>query len=158
MLSACSEYFEQMFALTVGKHPVIVLKDISKEVLETLLQYMYIGEVEVKKELLSTVIDSAYTLQIKGLVDTSSFISPDLGYSNLQNNLKGNKQNLVNTVSKRTRDKDDSPESSKKLRKVDSPTNKQNSTINKPCTSTNINNESKISKAEPLDYQLVRNH
>ena len=69
VLSACSEYFEQMFALTVGKHPVIVLKDISKEVLETLLKYMYLGEVEVKKVLLSSVIEASQSLKIRGLSD-----------------------------------------------------------------------------------------
>ena len=72
VLSACSDYFEQMFAITIGKHCVIVLKDISKEVFETLLKYMYFGEVEVKKELLSAVIDAAHSLSIKGLVDANS--------------------------------------------------------------------------------------
>ncbi|KAA0199272.1 hypothetical protein HAZT_HAZT011728 [Hyalella azteca] len=33
-----------MFEKTHGKHPVIVLKDIKKEVFEALLKYMYIGE------------------------------------------------------------------------------------------------------------------
>lgn len=67
VLSTCSEYFEEMFAKTHGKHPVIVLKDIKKEVFEALLQYMYVGEVNVVQEKLSELIGAAECLKIKGL-------------------------------------------------------------------------------------------
>ncbi|KAF2349628.1 BTB/POZ domain [Trinorchestia longiramus] len=67
VLSTCSEYFEEMFEKTHGKHPVIVLKDIKKEVFEALLKYMYIGEVNVVQEKLAELINAAECLKIKGL-------------------------------------------------------------------------------------------
>ncbi|XP_018023154.1 broad-complex core protein isoforms 1/2/3/4/5 isoform X26 [Hyalella azteca] len=67
VLSTCSEYFEQMFEQTQCKHPVIVLKDIRSEELESLLSYMYVGEVNVVQEKLSGLIKAAECLRIKGL-------------------------------------------------------------------------------------------
>ncbi|MCL4134128.1 UNVERIFIED_CONTAM: hypothetical protein GTU68_025762, partial [Idotea baltica] len=67
VLSTCSEYFQDMFQHTQCKHPVIVLKDIHCEDLEALLNYMYLGEVNVLQEKLSTLIKAAECLKIKGL-------------------------------------------------------------------------------------------
>ena len=67
MLSTCSEYFEEIFQRTQCKHPVIVLKDIKSEDLEALLNYMYVGEVNVVQEKLSGLIKAAECLKIKGL-------------------------------------------------------------------------------------------
>lgn len=67
VLSTCSEYFEQMFERTNCRHPIIVLKDIRKEDLEALLNYMYVGEVNVLQNNLSGLIKAAEGLRIKGL-------------------------------------------------------------------------------------------
>jgi len=67
ILSTCSDYFEQMFEKTKDKQPVIVLKDIRHEDLEALLNYMYLGEVNVLQNDLSGLIKSAECLRIKGL-------------------------------------------------------------------------------------------
>ena len=67
MLSTCSEYFEEMFERTQDKHPVIVLKDIKCDDLEALLNYMYVGEVNVVQEKLAGLIKAAECLKIKGL-------------------------------------------------------------------------------------------
>ncbi|KAK8752150.1 hypothetical protein OTU49_012248, partial [Cherax quadricarinatus] len=67
VLSTCSEYFEQMFERTNCKHPVIVLKDIRHEELEALLNYMYVGEVNVLQNELAGLIKAAECLMIKGL-------------------------------------------------------------------------------------------
>jgi len=67
VLSTCSEYFEEMFALTDGKSPIIVLKDIKGDELESLLSYMYIGEVNVVQDKLAGLIKAAECLRIKGL-------------------------------------------------------------------------------------------
>merc|ERR1719259_1030541 len=66
-MSTCSEYFEQMFEQTDCKNPVIVLKDIKSEELESLLSYMYVGEVNVVQEKLAGLIKAAECLKIKGL-------------------------------------------------------------------------------------------
>lgn len=67
VLSTCSEYFEEMFERTQCKHPVIVLKDIKHDDLEALLNYMYVGEVNVVQEKLAGLIKAAECLKIKGL-------------------------------------------------------------------------------------------
>lgn len=67
VLSVCSDYFEQMFDRTKCKHPIIVLKDIRHEDLEALLNYMYVGEVNVLQSDLSGLIKAAECLRIKGL-------------------------------------------------------------------------------------------
>ncbi|KAB7493844.1 Zinc finger protein [Armadillidium nasatum] len=67
VLSTCSEYFQEMFQHTECKHPIIVLKDMRSEDLESLLNYMYVGEVNILQEHLSTLIKAAECLKIKGL-------------------------------------------------------------------------------------------
>ncbi|XP_064093143.1 protein tramtrack, beta isoform-like isoform X4 [Macrobrachium nipponense] len=69
VLATCSDYFEQIFERTspMCKTPVIVLKDIRHEDLEALLNYMYVGEVNVLQTELSGLIKAAECLRIKGL-------------------------------------------------------------------------------------------
>ncbi|XP_064093099.1 longitudinals lacking protein, isoforms H/M/V-like isoform X3 [Macrobrachium nipponense] len=67
VLSTCSDYFERMFERTNCKHPIIVLKDIRHEELEALLNYMYVGEVNVLQNELAGLIKAAECLMIKGL-------------------------------------------------------------------------------------------
>ncbi|KAK7072073.1 hypothetical protein SK128_021103, partial [Halocaridina rubra] len=67
VLSTCSDYFCAMFEKTACKSPVIVLKDIKSEDLEALLDYMYLGEVNVRQSDLASLIKAAENLRIKGL-------------------------------------------------------------------------------------------
>ncbi|KAK8753239.1 hypothetical protein OTU49_003358, partial [Cherax quadricarinatus] len=67
VLSACSEYLEKIIKSTPCKHPVIVLQDIRCSELEALINYMYVGEVNVPQSSLTFLIKAAELLQIKGL-------------------------------------------------------------------------------------------
>ncbi|XP_050722087.1 protein tramtrack, beta isoform-like isoform X3 [Eriocheir sinensis] len=67
VLSTCSQYFEEMFDHTAGKHPVVLLQDVRRDELEALLSYMYAGIVSVAQRDLSRLIKVAELLQIKGL-------------------------------------------------------------------------------------------
>lgn len=67
VLSTCSDYFSAMLDRTNCKNPVIVLKDIKCEDLEALLDYMYLGEVNVRQSDLATLIKAAECLRVKGL-------------------------------------------------------------------------------------------
>ncbi|XP_063597509.1 zinc finger and BTB domain-containing protein 20-like isoform X3 [Penaeus indicus] len=67
VLSTCSQYFEEMFDHTLGKHPIVLLQDVKCDELEALLSYMYIGVVSVAQKDLSRLIKVAELLQIKGL-------------------------------------------------------------------------------------------
>ncbi|XP_064091892.1 longitudinals lacking protein, isoforms A/B/D/L-like isoform X2 [Macrobrachium nipponense] len=80
VLSTCSEYFSEIFTRTPCKNPVVVLKDIQCKDLEFLLDYMYIGEVNVRQNELSSLLKAAECLKVKGLAvredDTSQADSP----------------------------------------------------------------------------------
>lgn len=67
VLSTCSDYFQEMFEKTQCKHPIVVLKDINYKDLEFLLNYMYVGEVNVLQNELSSLIKAAECLRVKGL-------------------------------------------------------------------------------------------
>lgn len=67
VLAACSDYFYRLFKELPEKHPVIVFKDASEQILNDLLEFMYRGEVEVDEANLSDFLKFADTLQVKGL-------------------------------------------------------------------------------------------
>lgn len=72
ILSACSLYLEKLFDATNSlnsliMHPVIILQDIKHEHLEALLDYMYVGEVNILQADLEGLIRAAECLKIKGL-------------------------------------------------------------------------------------------
>ncbi|CAG9579742.1 unnamed protein product [Danaus chrysippus] len=67
ILSICSPYFKKMFQLNPCQHPIVVLRDVTHKAMRDLLQFMYHGEVSVKREDLTSFIGTAEVLQIKGL-------------------------------------------------------------------------------------------
>nr|XP_045591891.1 uncharacterized protein LOC123753938 [Procambarus clarkii]XP_045591893.1 uncharacterized protein LOC123753938 [Procambarus clarkii]XP_045591894.1 uncharacterized protein LOC123753938 [Procambarus clarkii]XP_045591895.1 uncharacterized protein LOC123753938 [Procambarus clarkii] len=67
VLSTCSEYFSDIFTSTSGNNIVIVLKDVRRQDLEYLLDYMYLGQVDVAQSELTSLIKTAECLRIKGL-------------------------------------------------------------------------------------------
>lgn len=68
VLMACSEYFSDIFSRVKDcPKPVIVLQDIDSYQLEALLDYMYLGEVDVHQHKLTTFIKAAEALHVKGL-------------------------------------------------------------------------------------------
>lgn len=68
MLSACSPYFETIFTSHEGEHPVVILKGISRKEMKCLIDYMYVGSLEVSEEELPSLLAVANELQIKGLI------------------------------------------------------------------------------------------
>jgi len=67
VLSTCSEYFAEIFSSNTGNNIVIVLKDVRRADLEYLLDYMYLGQVDVAQSELASLIKTAECLRIKGL-------------------------------------------------------------------------------------------
>uniref|UniRef100_T1JEK0 BTB domain-containing protein n=1 Tax=Strigamia maritima TaxID=126957 RepID=T1JEK0_STRMM len=67
VLSACSPYFQTIFTENPCKHPIVILKDVSANELQALLDFMYKGEVNVSQEKLSSLLKTADYLKIKGL-------------------------------------------------------------------------------------------
>lgn len=72
VLSICSPYFKQLFKMNPCKHPIVILKDVTHGNLKDILQFMYLGEVNVLRENLSSFLRTAELLQVKGLTGDDS--------------------------------------------------------------------------------------
>ena len=81
VLSACSEYFQSVFAANPCQHPVVILKDVAFDDLETVVKFMYHGIVNVSSDKLPAVINTADALQIKGLAKNNELMAPYLAGS-----------------------------------------------------------------------------
>lgn len=72
VLSICSPYFKQLFKINPCKHPIVILKDITHGNMKDILEFMYLGEVNVLRENLSSFLRTAELLQVKGLTGDDS--------------------------------------------------------------------------------------
>jgi len=69
ILSACSDYFRDLFRDNPCQHPVIILRDATYTDVEGLVRYVYRGEVDVQPQHLQSFLKTADALKIKGLAD-----------------------------------------------------------------------------------------
>ncbi|GLV42750.1 bric a brac 2 [Carabus blaptoides fortunei] len=72
VLSVCSPYFKQLFKVNPCKHPIVILKDVGHSDLKDILEFMYLGEVNVLRENLTAFLKTAELLQVKGLTGDDS--------------------------------------------------------------------------------------
>lgn len=69
ILSACSDYFRDVFRENPCNHPIVILRDANFTDVEGLVRYVYRGEVDVQPEHLQSFLRTAELLKIKGLAD-----------------------------------------------------------------------------------------
>jgi len=70
VLSACSSYFRELLrGIGLWQHPVLVLKDVQFLELQSILEFVYLGEVNVEQDRLESFLKTAELLRIKGLTD-----------------------------------------------------------------------------------------
>lgn len=79
ILSACSPFFREVFKANPCQHPVIILQDTHFSELESLLCFVYKGEVNIEQENLPALLRAAETLQIRGLAGASEQVQNELG-------------------------------------------------------------------------------
>ncbi|XP_051158387.1 protein abrupt isoform X3 [Leptopilina boulardi] len=72
VLSACSPYFRRLLKANPCQHPIVILRDVASSDMESLLRFMYHGEVHVGQEQLAAFLKTAQMLQVRGLADVSS--------------------------------------------------------------------------------------
>ncbi|XP_055389676.1 myb-like protein A [Condylostylus longicornis] len=72
VLSACSSYFQSLFLDHPEKHPIVILKDVRLSELQTLVEFMYKGEVNVQYCQLSALLKTAESLKVKGLAEMTN--------------------------------------------------------------------------------------
>lgn len=71
VLSACSPYFRKLLKANPCEHPIVILRDVRAEDVESLLRFMYNGEVHIGHEQLSDFLKTAQLLQVRGLADVN---------------------------------------------------------------------------------------
>jgi len=74
VLSACSPYFKSLLEENPSKHPIIILKDVPYNHLQSILEFMYAGEVNVSQEQLPAFLKTADRLKVKGLAEAPQSI------------------------------------------------------------------------------------
>ncbi|XP_037937139.1 modifier of mdg4 isoform X2 [Teleopsis dalmanni] len=67
VLSSCSSYFKEIFKENPHPHPVIIFKFIKFEDLNSIIEFMYQGEVNVQQEALQSFLQTAELLSVQGL-------------------------------------------------------------------------------------------
>lgn len=74
VLSACSSYFKNLLkGISHWQHPVLVLRDVPFIDLYTILEFIYMGEVNISQADLQSFLKTAELLQIKGLTENVSW-------------------------------------------------------------------------------------
>jgi len=72
VLSACSSYFKQLLrGISSWQHPILFLRDVPFVDLYTILEFIYMGEVNVAQSDLTSFLKTAEMLQIKGLAENA---------------------------------------------------------------------------------------
>ena len=83
ILSACSPFFQRILKQNSHTHPLIYLKGVKFTDLESILQFMYLGKVDVVSANLDTLLDIAQELEVKGLMKEPQYppttVPRDLG-------------------------------------------------------------------------------
>ncbi|XP_055642400.1 transcription factor GAGA-like [Toxorhynchites rutilus septentrionalis] len=92
VLSACSPYFEALVSRNYDKHPIFLLKDVKFDDLRAIVDYMYRGEANIAQNNLSSFLQTAEFLEIKGLSECKNFMESENALT----------KNLMPTVNKTT--------------------------------------------------------
>ncbi|XP_017058391.1 protein abrupt isoform X3 [Drosophila ficusphila] len=122
VLAICSPYFQEIFTTNPCKHPIIILKDVSFNIMMELLEFMYQGVVNVKHTELQSFMKIGQLLQIKGLATNSnsspgssasekSSSQPPAEESNNSNNTSNNHQNSSSNSNNNSKSEADHNES-----------------------------------------------
>ena len=69
ILGLSSEYFREILMLQTHQQPFIVLKGITKDILESIVAFMYLGEASLPQHRVDSFVEAAKFLKIKGLIE-----------------------------------------------------------------------------------------
>ena len=72
ILSACSPFFRNILRRNPHQHPLLYLKGVKYTDLQSVLNFMYHGEVNVAQEELNSFLAVAEDLRVKGLTQNNS--------------------------------------------------------------------------------------
>ena len=135
-----------MFDNTNCKHPIIVLKDVSSRNLEDLLDFMYLGEVNVPQEKLGNLIKVAECLKIKGLA-----VPDDLASDEGSSKLSRKNDSVSSPVSKKRKV---SPESNSEKPIDKSPCCEEKTASNEGVREKDESKSEKVATELPLNFEI----
>merc|ERR1712202_55982 len=72
ILSACSPFFRQILKRNRHQHPLLYLKGVKYTDLQSVLNFMYHGEVNVAQDELNSFLTVAEDLRVKGLTQSQT--------------------------------------------------------------------------------------
>ena len=72
ILSACSPFFRNILRRNPHQHPLLYLKGVKYTDLQSVLNFMYHGEVNIAQEELNSFLTVAEDLKVKGLTQSQS--------------------------------------------------------------------------------------
>ena len=72
VLSACSPFFRNVLKRNPHQHPLLYMKGVKYSDLESLLSFMYFGEVSIAQDELNSFLAVAEELKVKGLTQNNS--------------------------------------------------------------------------------------
>ena len=72
VLSACSPFFREILKANPHPHPLLILQNVKQTDLLAVLDFMYLGEVQVVQENLASFLAVAENLEVKGLMKRDS--------------------------------------------------------------------------------------
>ncbi|XP_049829623.1 protein bric-a-brac 2-like isoform X2 [Schistocerca gregaria] len=74
VLSACSPYFHELLSGVEDAHPIIILSEMCVEDIQSVIEFVYRGELSVTAERFSSVLKVAEELRIRGLMEVSNHL------------------------------------------------------------------------------------
>merc|ERR1712202_1301 len=77
ILSACSPFFRNVLRRNPHQHPLLYLKGVKYKELLSVLNFMYMGEVDVAQEELNSFLAVAEELKVKGLTQNKPINAED---------------------------------------------------------------------------------
>lgn len=69
ILSTCSNYFLKLFLSVDTKRPIISLPEVHVSTMQSLLKFIYTGEVEAQEDQIEFLLQAAKMLEISGLTN-----------------------------------------------------------------------------------------
>ena len=69
IISASSEFFREIIRKSKHANPYIYLKGVSKETLETLIKFIYVGEATARTDNLENLVDAGNELKVLGIME-----------------------------------------------------------------------------------------
>ena len=67
ILSSSSSFFRDLLLCNPHQHPLVYLKGVNIKDLQAILQFIYLGEAKVEKDMVSSFFETAKELQVEGL-------------------------------------------------------------------------------------------